>query len=83
MNSRINIDKAAHRVVDFHLQSMRLFGTFHDGDFIAFYHEERLYSVKDMKTSIVFLVYANSYQDAIRRVKSALKERENNDKTDH
>ena len=78
MYSRINIDKAAHRVVDFHLQSMNLCGTFHDGDFIAFYHEERLYSVKDMKTGIVSLVYANSYQHAIRRVRNALKEREDN-----
>lgn len=78
MNSRINIDKAAHRVVDFHLQSMHLCRTFHDGDLIAFYHEERLYSVKDMKTGIVSLVYANSYQDAIRRVKTAWRERKEN-----
>ena len=70
MNSRINIDKAAHRVVDFHLHSMHLCGTFHDGDFVAFYHEERLYSVKNRKTGIVFLVYANSYPDAIRRMKN-------------
>ncbi len=73
MDNRINIDKAAHRVVDFHLNSMLLCGlngTFIDGDFVAFYHEERLYSVKNSKTGIVFLVYANSYSDAIRRVKN-------------
>lgn len=73
MENKINIDKAAHRVVDFHLSSMLLCGlngTFIDGDFVAFYHEERLYSVKNMKTGIVFLVYANSYPDAIRRVKN-------------
>lgn len=73
MDNRINIDKAAHRVVDFHLNSMLLCGlngTFIDGDFVAFYHEERLYSVKNRETGIVFLVYANSYRDAIRRVKN-------------
>ena len=85
MDNRINIDKAAHRVMDFHLNSELLCGmngTFIDGDFVAFYHEERLYSVKNRKTGIVFLVYANSYSDAIRRVKTAWKEREENE-TDH
>ena len=79
MNNRINIDKAAHRVMDFHLTSMLLCGlngTFIDGDFVASYHEERLYSVKNMKTGIISLVYANSYQDAIKRIKNASKERE-------
>lgn len=77
MLDRINIDKAAHRIADFHLNSELLCGmngTFIDGDFVAFYHEERLYSVKNRKTDIVFLVYANSYPGAIRRAKDAFKE---------
>ena len=82
MDNRINLDEAAHRVMDFHVTSMLLCGlngTFIDGDFVASYHEERLYSVKNMKTGIISLMYANSYRDAIKRVKSASKEREEND----
>ena len=79
MDNRINIDKAAHRVMDFHLNSELLCGmngTSIDGDFVAFYHEERLYSVRHRKTDVVSLVFANNPNDAIMRVKVALKERE-------
>lgn len=69
MNNRINIDKAAHRVADFHLLSRLLCGIFVDGNYQAYYHEDRLYSVKNTKSGIVSLVYANSPHDAIRRCK--------------
>ena len=80
MDNTISIDKAAHRIFDFHITSIRRSCTFIDGEWRVFYHEERLYSVFNSKNSIISLVYANSPHDAIRRVKNALKEREENDK---
>jgi hypothetical protein len=78
MNNIIPIDDAAHRVFDFHITSILRRHTFIDGEWNVFYHEERLYSVYNSKNYIISLVYANSPQDAIRRVKTAWKERENN-----
>ena len=49
------------------------------GDFVVFYHEERLYSVRHRETDVVALVFANNPNDAIMRVKGALKERESNE----
>ncbi len=76
------IDKAAHRVMNFHLYSYNLNvenEPFVYGDFVVLYHEERLYSVKNRKTDVVSLVFANNPNDAIRRVKTAWKEREENE----
>ena len=77
MDNSINVDKAAHRVCDFYRHSVLCSsGTVIDGEWRVFYHEERLYSVYNSKRYIISLVYANSPYDAIRRVKTALKERE-------
>jgi hypothetical protein len=79
------VDNYAHRVMNFHLYSYSLnveSKPFVYGDFVVLYHEERLYSVRHRKTDVVSLVFANNPNDAIMRVKEALKERENNDKTD-
>ena len=78
MDNSINVDKAAHRIYGFHQNSPLLAGIYIDGDFRAFYHESRLYSVWNKQTHIVSLVYANNFRDAIRRVKNSLKEREEN-----
>lgn len=69
MDNKININEAAHRVADFHLLSRLSHKTSIDGNYQAYYHEDRLYSVKNMKSGIVSLVYANSPHDAIRRCK--------------
>lgn len=69
MDNKININEAAHRVADFHLLSRLSHETSIDGNYQAYYHEDRLYSVKNMKSGIVSLVYANSPHDAIRRCK--------------
>ena len=72
-------DNHAHKVMNFHLYSFNLnveSKPFVCGDFIVFYHEERLYSVRHRKTDVVSLVFANNPNDAIMRVKGALKERE-------
>ena len=56
------------------------FMTFVDGDaveklskyedgYLAFYHEERLYSVRDIERKIVSLVYAKSPYEAIEKVR--------------
>ena len=80
MDNSINVDKAAHRVCDFHRHSVLCSsGTVIDGEWRVFYHEERLYSVYNSKRYIISLVYANSPYDAIRRVKNAWKEREENE----
>lgn len=71
MDNTIPVNKAAHRIFDFHITSILCSGTFKDGDWRVFYHEERLYSVFNSKRSIISLVYANSPHDAIRRVKNA------------
>lgn len=79
------VDNHAHKVMNFHLYSYNLnveSKPFVYGDFVVFYHEGRLYSVRHRKTDVVSLVFANNPNDAIMRVKEALKERENNDKTD-
>ena len=80
MDNSINVDKAAHRVCDFHRHSVLCSsGTVIDGEWRVFYHEERLYSVYNSKRYIISLVYANSPYDAIRRVKTAWKKREENE----
>jgi hypothetical protein len=80
MDNTIPVDKAAHRIFDFHITSILSSKAFIDGEWRVFYHEERLYSVFNSKRSIISLVYANSPHDAIRRVKNAWKECEENEK---
>ena len=77
-----HLDESAHFVITFYLHSYNLNvenAPFVYGDFIVFYHEERLYSVRKRNTDVVSLVFANNPRDAITRVKDALKEREKNE----
>lgn len=72
-------DNHAHKVMNFHLYSYNLNvenEPFVYGDFVVFYHKERLYSVRHRETDVVSFVFANNPNDAIMRVKGALKERE-------
>ena len=60
-------DRMAHSLMEF--SPLNCPGrTVVDG-YIAFYHEERLYSVRDIKKGIVSLVYASSPYDAIDKVR--------------
>ena len=62
-----SIDRMAHSLMEFN--PLNCHGrTVVDG-YIAFYHEERLYSVRDIKKGIVSLVYAGSPYDAIDKVR--------------
>ena len=76
MDNSINVDKAAHRIWDYHRQSILDSRTPIYGEWKVVYHEGRLYSVNNIKRHIISLVFANSLRDAVRRVKSAWKERE-------
>lgn len=69
-DNRIDVDKAAHRIVEFHTTSIMCSGTVTEGDWIAFYHESRLYSVKNRKTGIIYIVYASNPYEAIERAKT-------------
>lgn len=75
----MDIDKAAHRIFEFHITTILYSCDFIDGEWRVFYHEERLYSVLNSKNPIISLVYADSPHDAIRRVKNAWKECEENE----
>ena len=76
MDNSINVDKAAHRIWDYHRQSILDSSTPIYGEWKVVYHEGRLYSVNNIKRHIISLVFANSMHDAVRRVKSAWEERE-------
>ena len=73
-----NVDKAAHRIWDFHRRLILDSNTPIYGEWKVFYHKERLYSVYNIKRHIISLVFANSMLEAVSRVKNAWKERENN-----
>ena len=60
------IDNAAHTLIDFRADKAWI-----EGGHSAYYHEDRLYSVRDTKSGIVSLVHAKSPADAIGRVKRA------------
>lgn len=60
------IDKAAHIVAEFIPQSGAS-GVTQIGTYTAFYHENRLYTVRNEKTGITSLVYANNSYAAIRK----------------
>ena len=59
----LHIDKMAHTLMEFRPER----ATESDG-YTAFYHEERLYSVRNNKTGIVSLAYADSPYSAIEKV---------------
>lgn len=61
------IDKAAHLVKDFK-PNAGCVGVTEKDKYMAFYHEERLYSVRDNDTGIISLVKADSPYDAIDKI---------------
>ena len=62
------IDQCAHRLMEYQI-SPDWHGSTVVGDYIAFYHEERLYTVRHLKKGISCLVYARSPYDAIEKVR--------------
>lgn len=62
----LKIDKAAHSLMEFIPREGC--GGLIDGFYMVFYHEERLYSVRNTSTGVVSLVYADSPHDAIQKV---------------
>ena len=64
------IDRVAHTLMEFN-PSVNMSGTTYRDGYTAFYHEERLYSVRNIKNGIVSLVYANSTYEAIDKVTNA------------
>lgn len=63
----LTIDRFAHRLMGFN-PSINVSGTTYKDGCMAFYHEERLYSVRNIEKGIVSLVYANSPYEAIEKV---------------
>ena len=64
-----NIDKAAHELMDFTATK-----AWPQDELIAYYHEDRLYSVRDARHGIVSLVRAKSPVDAIAKIRASRKE---------
>ena len=62
------IDQCAHRLMEYQI-SPDWHGSTIVGDYIAYYHEERLYTVRHLKKGVSCLVYARSPYDAIEKVR--------------
>jgi len=62
------LDQCAHRLMEFNL-SPDWHGSTIVGDYIAYYHEEKLYTVRHLKKGVSCLVYARSPYDAIEKVR--------------
>ena len=63
------LDQCAHRLMEFNNLSPDWHGSTIVGDYIAYYHEERLYTVRHLKKGVSCLVYARSPYDAIEKVR--------------
>ena len=61
------MDKELHKFMD--VDYSKACGRTEKDGYIAFYHEDRLYSVRNIKSGIVSLVYARNPYKAIERVK--------------
>ena len=68
-NGATQIDQCAHRLMEYQI-SPDWHGSTIVGDYIAFYHEEKLYTVRHLKKGISCLVYARSPYDAIEKVRA-------------
>lgn len=64
------LDTAAHTVAEYE-HDTDLVGTTASGDYTAYYHENRLYSVRKKGSSVTALVYAGNPYKAIERVRAA------------
>ena len=62
------IDQCAHRLMEYQI-SPDWHGSTIVGDYIAFYHEEKLFTVRHLKKGVSCLVYAHSPYDAIEKVR--------------
>ncbi len=64
------IDRGTHKLMGFWKGTHKkdLVGHTRVGDYVAFYHEERLYSVYDERKETVTIVYARSPYAAIDKV---------------
>jgi len=62
-------DHRAHSIAEF-FANPSWHGTTVVDDYAAFYHEERLYSVRHLKKGIISLVYARNPYDAIEMVRN-------------
>ena len=62
------IDQCAHRLMEYQI-SPDWHGSTIVGDYIAYYHEEKLYTVRHLKKGVSCLVYARSPYDAIEKVR--------------
>ena len=63
------IDQCAHRLMEYQI-SPDWHGSTIVGDYIAYYHEEKLYTVRHLKKGVSCLVYARSPYDAIEKVRA-------------
>ena len=62
------VDQCAHRLMEYQI-SPDWHGSTIVGDYIAYYHEEKLYTVRHLKKGVSCLVYARSPYDAIEKVR--------------
>lgn len=64
----LSLDRMAHTLMEFRpIQNAS--GVFKRDGYEAFYHEDRLYSVRHIKSDAVILVYANNPYAAIEKCK--------------
>lgn len=66
-------DQCAHRIME-DIPNPAWHGSTVEGDYLAFYHEERLYSVRHLKKGICSLVYARNPYEAIQKVRDMANE---------
>ena len=64
----MRIDRIAHTLMEFS-PSVNVSGTTYKDGYIAFYHEEGLYSVRDIGCGTLTLVCAGNPYEAIEKVK--------------
>ncbi len=65
MPGALRIDKAAHELMEF-----RPNDRYYANGYTVFYHEERLYSVRNVENGMVSLVYAGNPQEAVNMVRN-------------
>lgn len=63
----LTIDRMAHTLMEFN--PLNASGATYQDGYLAFYHEERLYSVRNIEKGIVSLVRAGSPYEAIEKVR--------------
>ena len=69
----LSVDRMAHTLMEFSPTANTCGSTVKDG-YIAFYHEDRLYSVRHIDSGILLLIYAKNPYEAIEKVKKVVAE---------